>query len=124
MQSYPKVFSLLLLAMATVMPIRGVTIAEITDAVTKCDEPPSPVKTVAPKYPSELKREGVSGVVTIAMVLDEKGEVMVAEVVKTTHAAFGEPALDAIKRWRFKPGKVGGAAVKTKVTIPLRFNAE
>jgi periplasmic protein TonB len=118
-------FFLIFVAMTSLVgALSALTVAEITDAVTKVDEPPAPVRTVAPKYPDQLKQDGVSGVVTVTMVLNEKGEVLAAEVVKTTHDAFSEPALDAIRRWRFKPGKNGGVAVKVKVTIPLRFNAE
>lgn len=85
-------------------------------------EPPVPVRTVSPKYPTEQKRDGVSGLVTINCVIDEKGNVTEPTVLKTTHPAFSEPALEALSKWKFKPAKRDGVAVSIKITIPIQFN--
>jgi protein TonB len=90
---------------------------------TKVDEKPTPVKTAAPHYPSALKRDGISGLVAVQVVIDEKGKIVSATVVKTTHPEFERPALDAIEKWSFTPAKVGGNPVKMRITIPFRFNA-
>jgi len=86
-------------------------------------EPPVPVRTVAPKYPQELKHDGVSGVVTINCTIDEKGNVVEPKVLKTSHQAFAEPALEALSKWKFKPAKRGGVAVSIKITIPIQFTS-
>jgi len=85
-------------------------------------EPPVPVRTVAPKYPTDLKRDGVSGVVSVKCTIDEKGNVTEPTVVKTTNEAFSAPALEALSKWKFKPAKRGGVAVSIKITIPVQFN--
>jgi protein TonB len=85
-------------------------------------EPPVPVRTVAPKYPTDLKRDGVSGVVSVKCTIDEKGNVTEPTVVKTTHEAFSGPAIDALSKWKFKPAKRGGTVVAIKITIPIQFN--
>ena len=102
----------------------ALTIAEIADVSPKVDEAPSPVRTVAPDYPGSLREAKVNGVVSIVLVVDETGEVLAAEVSKTSHDEFKEPALDAIRRWKFKPAKLEGKPVNVKVTIPVRFTAE
>jgi periplasmic protein TonB len=89
---------------------------------TKVDVKPVPVRTPPPEYPYNLKREGISGVVAIMFVVDEAGAVIDPSVVKTSHPDFAEPAIAAVKKWKFKPGQVGGNAVKVKVTIPLHFS--
>jgi protein TonB len=91
---------------------------------TKVDENPVPVKTPPPKYPESLKRDGVSGVVAVVIVIDEKGGIMSSSIAKSSHPDFERPALDAVKNWKFKPAKKDGATVKVKVTVPLRFNVE
>jgi len=91
---------------------------------TKVDENPVPVKTPPPKYPDSLKREGVSGVVAVVIVIDEKGAIISSTIGKSSHPDFERPALDAVKNWKFKPAKKDGASVKVKVTVPLRFNVE
>lgn len=99
--------------------------AQDADGVyTKVDENPSPVKTAKPNYPSDLKRDGVEGIVAISCVIDENGEVISSKVTKSSNPGFEKSALDAISRWKFKPAKKDGKAVKVKVTIPFRFNLE
>ena len=80
-----------------------------------------PVRTVAPEYPTQLKRDGVSGVVMVKCTIDVKGNVTETEVVKSSDAAFDEPAVAALKKWRFKPAQQDGAPVAIKVTIPIKF---
>jgi len=102
----------------------GVAAAYADDdgAITKFDKPPVPTKTPPPNYPSSLK--GVNGMVAVVVIIDEKGSVIDATVTKSSDPAFEDPSLDAIKRWKFKPAEKDGQAVKAKVTIPVRFNAE
>lgn len=85
-------------------------------------EPPVPVRTVAPKYPTEMRRDGTGGVVTVSCLIDEKGNVTEAEVQKASHQAFAQPAVDALKKWKFKPAKRGGAPVALRVSIPVQFS--
>lgn len=90
-------------------------------AVAQTKEPPVPVRTVAPDYPNELRREGVSGVVTVKCTIDENGNVVEPTVEKSSNAAFEQPALAALKKWKFKPAKQDGTPVSTKVSIPIKF---
>ena len=85
-------------------------------------EPPVPVRTVAPDVPSSFSRSGSVGLVTVNFVVDEKGNVQDPTIVKSSHAELEEPALTAIKKWRFKPAKKDGNAVSVHVTIPIKFD--
>jgi periplasmic protein TonB len=99
--------------------------AQADDTVyTKVDENPVPIKTPPPRYPESLKRDGVSGVVAVILVIDEKGAIMSSSVAKSSHPDFEKPALDAVKNWKFKPAKKDGNVVKVRVTVPLRFNVD
>lgn len=91
---------------------------------TKVDENPVPIKTPPPRYPDTLKRERVSGVVAVSIVINEKGQIINSSISKSSHSEFEKPALDAVKTWKFKPGKKDGNPVKVRVTVPLRFNAD
>lgn len=94
-------------------------------AVLRADtEPPVPVRTVAPKFPDEMRRQGNSGVVTVSCLIDEKGNVTEPKVVKASNDAFAEPAIEALKKWKFKPAKKDGEAVAIRVNIPVQFNAD
>jgi periplasmic protein TonB len=85
-------------------------------------EPPVPVRTVPPVFPDEMRRAGTSGVVTVSILIDEKGNVQEPKVVKTSHEAFSQPAMDALSKWKFKPAKQAGEAVAMRVNIPIQFN--
>lgn len=84
-------------------------------------EPPVPVRTVAPDYPSQLRREGLSGIVMVKCQIDEQGNVAGAEIEKSSNPAFDQPALAALKKWKFKPARQDGNPVAIKVSIPLKF---
>jgi protein TonB len=84
-------------------------------------EPPVPVRTSAPEYPDELRREGVSGLVMVKCQIDAQGNVTSTEVEKSSNAAFEKPAMAAVKKWKFKPAKQDGAPIEIKVSIPIKF---
>ena len=112
---------LLLLAVLVCLPLRAVA----DDTVyTKVDVKPVPVKTPPPVYPTDMKRQEVTGVVAVTIVIDENGEVTSATVAKSSRPEFEQAAIDAVKKWKFKPAQKDGAPVKIKVTIPLRFNLD
>jgi TonB family protein len=89
------------------------------DVYTKVDERPEPLKTVAPVHPA-----GQSGIVAVSCVIDENGKVLEVHVTKSTNTALDSHAMAALQSWSFKPAKVAGKPVKTKVTVPFRFEGE
>jgi protein TonB len=97
--------------------------AEVDETIyTKVDENPVPLKTPPPRYPPSLRNEGISGVVAVIIVIDEKGSILTSSVAKSSNPEFEKPALEAVKSWKFKPAKKDGNPVKVRVTVPLRFN--
>lgn len=85
-------------------------------------EAPVPVRMVPPKFPSDMRREGTGGVVTVKCTIDEKGNVTDPVVEKASNDAFIAPALEALRKWKFKPAKRGGTPVALKVSIPIQFS--
>ncbi|ATC64056.1 hypothetical protein CMV30_08885 [Nibricoccus aquaticus] len=114
------------LSLFTFLALVSLPLTSVADDTiyTKVDENPVPVKTPPPRYPDSLKREGVSGVVAVTIVIDETGAVASTSVAKSSHPDFERPAMEAVAKWKFKPAKKDGAAVKVKVTLPLRFSVE
>ena len=84
-------------------------------------EAPVAVRTVAPDYPEDLRDQHIAGVVTIKCTIDAQGNVIDPEVEKSSNNGFDKPALDAVKKWKFKPAKQDGAPIAKKVSIPIRF---
>jgi protein TonB len=89
--------------------------------VADLDKPPTLVAAVPPSYPPDLRRARVEGVVSLVFMLSEEGMVEDARVESSSRPEFERPALEAIRRWRFKPGMKNGEAVKTYMRQPIRF---
>lgn len=72
-------------------------------------------------FPADLKSRGVGGMVELQFVVDRKGKVEAGsvEVVDATQTALGEAAKKVVAKLDFSPGKLNGAAVKTKVVLPI-----
>jgi len=90
------------------------------------DQRPEARLRIKPVYPFELRRSGIKGEVTVGFIVDRNGDVREPYIVKSTSQGFEQAAIDAVLKWKFKPGKKGGAAVNTRVAQPLTFslNAE
>jgi len=87
-------------------------------------EAPNPIHQVVPVYPDELRQQGVEGEVELQFVVDEKGIVQFAEVVKPLHPYLNYAAVQAIKQWRFEPPLREGKPVPGIFTMKVHFNPE
>lgn len=73
-------------------------------------------------YPEIAIRAGLQGVVYIVAFVNENGDVDRAEVLKGIGGGCNEAALEAVKKAKFIPGRQRGRPMKTRVSIPIRFN--
>lgn len=82
---------------------------------------PEPMSQVAPAYPAELRKAKIEGLVTLLCLLNEEGRVEDARIENSSRPEFEKPALDAIRKWRFRPGMKDGQPVRTYFRMPMRF---
>jgi protein TonB len=105
--------------------IRALTAAEAvqqdTFDVSELEKRPEALSQAAPAYPAELRKAKIDGSVTLAFVLNEAGRVEEPRVENSSRPEFEKPALDAIRKWRFKPGMKDGQPVRTYIRVPMRF---
>ncbi len=95
------------------------------DSVLALDEAPSPVKTVNPVYPKDALDSGAEGTVWVKALIDKKGMVERAVVIKRKGVeSFENATLGAVKQWEFKPAVVKGESVAAWVAIPFRFKLQ
>jgi TonB family protein len=85
---------------------------------------PKPIRRFDPEYPLILRSNGLRGEVLTEFVVSDKGAVTEAKVVRSTDPAFDEPALEAIRRWKFEPGTQNGKPVHTRMQQPISFGIE
>lgn len=77
-----------------------------------------------PQYPYEMSRAGISGEVAIEFIINSAGDVVDTRVIRSSHREFEVPAMQAVQKWKFKPGRKGGKAVATRVSQLIEFNLE
>jgi protein TonB len=75
-----------------------------------------------PIYPYEMRRAGITGEVNVGFIVDANGDVRDAYVMNSTHREFEVPAVQAVSKWKFRPGRRGGRAVNTRMSVPIVFS--
>ena len=76
---------------------------------------------VAPTYPPAAKTMRMTGTVKVEVLLNEDGSI--AEVQKTSGPSMLQrAAVDAVKRWKFKPFVRDGQPVKASGFVSFNFN--
>ena len=75
-------------------------------------------------YPSEARKNEVTGMVKVQAFVDEYGEVMEAQVIEGIGSGCDDVARNAIYFAKFKPGLQKGKPIRTIIIIPIKFNPE
>jgi protein TonB len=92
--------------------------------ISQLDQRPVPRLQMKPNYPYDMQRERIEGECLVAFICTSSGDVIEAYAVSATRREFERPAIDAVMRWKFKPGKKGGRAVNTKMMVPIKFTLD
>lgn len=85
------------------------------------DRMPIPIKLVRPIFPMVFRLTVTDGEVVVAFIVDTKGRIREARAVTSSHPAFAEPAVAAVRNWRFLPGRKNGRLVNTRMSVPVYF---
>jgi TonB family protein len=75
---------------------------------------------VAPVYPAQARLLRLQGTVILAAMVMEDGTVRDVKVVEGS-SVLAQSAVDAVKRWRYKPYQLDGKPVKNETTITINF---
>jgi protein TonB len=92
----------------------------------KVPEMPKLVKQTVPVYPEEARKKGIQGEIMVQILVGTDGSVKEATIVsnKTGSKDFEKAALDAVKQWKFEPGKLDGKPVEVNVVVPIKFKLD
>ena len=83
--------------------------------------PPVVLHRVLPEYPRVAVFGRINGWVIVECVIDKTGHIRDARVLKSSFAAFEDPALDAVREWVFSPGTLHGEPVDTIFDLTVQF---
>jgi protein TonB len=92
--------------------------------ISELDRKPEPIVQIQPNYPFEMKREGIEARVRVGFIVDSHGDVILPYIVSSTHTGFERSAIEAVAKWRFRPGMKNGRKVNTRVEQPMDFKVE
>jgi periplasmic protein TonB len=84
-------------------------------------EPPVAVTRVEPTYPDVARRAGVEGIVELEVAIDASGKVTDVEVVRGLPMGLSEAAVEAVRRWSWRPGRTASGPVASRRTVRVRF---
>jgi protein TonB len=101
--------------------VAGSGMGQIFD-ISQLDQIPQATVQGRPLYPFEMRRAGITGTVTVEFIVQKNGVVRDAFPLKSTQREFEAEAVKAVMKWRFKPGKRGGADVDTRMRVDIVFS--
>jgi len=79
------------------------------------------IKEVSPKYP-EAAREQHEGTVEVVLkgLISKEGDVIDVQLISGP-PVFMQPAIDAVKQWKYKPYLPNGQAMEFETEITVNF---
>lgn len=89
-------------------------------SLAELDQTPRAVFQPQPVQTSQTRKKA-PGTVYVIFVVDASGKVQSPAVQTSSDAIFEKPALNAVKQWRFEPGKRNGEAVRFRMRVPITF---
>lgn len=82
---------------------------------------PALLYKVEPEYSEEARKAKYQGTVVLYVEVDAVGRPRNMRVVRSLGLGLDEKAMEAVQKWRFKPGYKDGKAVTVAATIEVNF---
>ena len=89
-------------------------------SLDQIDKAPRIIERILPVYPQSAITQGIKAKVTGTDGLATEIEAVKADPEEALDV-FGPPAVEAVKKWRFSPGEIGGEPVTTRVAFNVVF---
>ena len=83
---------------------------------------PAVIFKVDPEYSDEARKAKYGGgAVMLSITVDPEGRAQDIHVVKSLGMGLDEKAIEAVQKWKFRPGMSNGVAVNASATIEVNF---
>jgi periplasmic protein TonB len=76
---------------------------------------------VEPEYSEEARKAKFQGTVVLYVEVDPSGHAINPKVIRSLGLGLDEKAIEAIRKWKFKPGYKDGKPVTVAATIEVNF---
>jgi protein TonB len=81
---------------------------------------PERILYVQPLYPEIARKIRAEGVVILEIVVGRSGDVVEVKILRS-HPLFDTAAVEAVKRWKYRPAMLGAQPVRVYMTIRVEF---
>lgn len=78
------------------------------------------IKKVPPKYPKQARKQHLEGTVVLRATITKEGEISDLRLV-SGEPMLAEAALEAVKKWKYRPYQKDGQAVAVDTEITVNF---
>jgi TonB family protein len=79
------------------------------------------IKRISPQYPDIALKKKIQGEVILDATIDREGKPIEIKVVNGPEELY-QAAVDAVKQWRWEPGKINGKVSPVKFTVVVNFD--
>ena len=86
-------------------------------------QPPQKIVDVKPVYPPEAQAARIMGVIILEVTIAPDGSVADAKVLRSI-PMLDQPALDAVRQWKFTPTLMNGQPVPIIMTVTVNFSLQ
>src|ERR1051326_1105501 len=82
---------------------------------------PVPIYKPEPEYSEEARKAKFQGTVVLFIVVDDKGNPRDLKVIRPLGLGLDQKAIEAVQKWKFRPGMKDGHPVPVQATIEVNF---
>jgi protein TonB len=101
---------------------KSIVEAANSDSASSSPVPWDALSNPRPIYPELARRRGQEGLVRLRAYIDAKGNILELIIEQSSgYSLLDEAAVQAVRKWRFRPGTRAGEAVAGSVLIPVDF---
>jgi TonB family protein len=93
----------------------------VSAGAEQSETPPRAIYSTELEYTEEARAAKLQGMCVVRMVVGVDGKPSNVVVVKKLGMGLDEKAVEAVKKWRFEPGRKYGRPVPTYLTVNLEF---
>jgi TonB family protein len=109
-------------ALAETLVVEPARVHDLPGVQDKDVKKPKLIRRVDPVYPDEAKKSGIAGTVAVEAVIDTKGDIVEAKIIRSAHKLLDQAALEAARKWKYEPMEIDGLPARAMMTVVFRFN--
>jgi TonB family protein len=86
-----------------------------------CATPPRAIKSPNPDYSKEARKKNIEGTAVLWLIVGVDGLPRDIRIARPVGYGLDEKAIEAVKKWRFKPSTMDGHPVAVQINVEVTF---